>query len=246
MTGARFIGLDLTDGTRARARPSDAAILSADLAVEFQSVRLPSLASAHELTDFDLVLSQIGHQANDVLVIDGPQGLATPGSQCRQSESQLRTPGRTPDTIDPASACSGRTQYLGYLYYSVLLFRSLAGHPGVALLDLQGKGIGEANLFEAFPGATWRVLRPRMPEKATVEGVRTRTELLTELGVRFPRQPTPLSHDQLDAAVCAWLGWATRHAPDRIRAVGDPVRKGADGTLREGRILDVKTAGGRL
>ncbi|GHG88590.1 hypothetical protein [Comamonas sp. JC664] len=48
------------------------------------------------------------------------------------------------------------------------------------------------------------------------------------------------THDPLDAALCAWLGWLTRTAPEHVTAVGAPLSRDAAGWLREGRILDVR------
>ncbi|WP_233614177.1 MULTISPECIES: hypothetical protein [Corallococcus] len=57
-------------------------------------------------------------------------------------------------------------------------------------------------------------------------------------GLRFGNSGT-CTHDQLDAALCAWLGWLTRTRPGDVIAVGLPLTRDADGTLREGRILDL-------
>jgi hypothetical protein len=43
-----------------------------------------------------------------------------------------------------------------------------------------------------------------------------------------------------DAALCAWLGWLTRTAPERVHPVGLPLWRDAEGWLREGRILDIR------
>lgn len=76
-------------------------------------------------------------------------------------------------------------------------------------------------------------------KKASREGRVRRRELLEVAGLRFPEGELP-THDQLDAALCAWLGWLTRTAPERVQAVGMPLWVDSTGWLREGRILDVR------
>jgi hypothetical protein len=126
--------------------------------------------------------------------------------------------------------------FAGYIRSSVLFFQALRGVHGIRLCDL-----GERpNLFEAYPGHAWRILAGgALPSKATQAGRRARVSLLTHAGCALPDPNIDLpTHDQLDAAVCAFLG--SRHPA--MNLAGEPCRE-EDGRLREGRIL---TAGARL
>jgi predicted nuclease with RNAse H fold len=108
------------------------------------------------------------------------------------------------------------------------------------MLDVDTEALGEARLFEAFPGATWRRLAvEKLGAKASREGRERRRAVLEGRGLRFPDGELP-THDQLDAALCAWLGWLTRKAPEGVVAVGAPLTVDAHGWLREGRILDLR------
>ncbi len=68
---------------------------------------------------------------------------------------------------------------------------------------------------------------------------RARRRMLEREGLVFPRSlPT---HDQLDAALCAFLGLLWLSKSDRLRHVGEAPRRLA-GWLCEGRIVDFCTA----
>ncbi len=108
------------------------------------------------------------------------------------------------------------------------------------MLDVDTPEPGRARLFEAFPGATWRQLAvEKLGKKSSPEGRAARRERLEAAGLCFPGAGLP-THDELDAALCAWLGWLTRTAPERVHAVGLPLWRDGEGWLREGRILDVR------
>ncbi len=95
-----------------------------------------------------------------------------------------------------------------------------------------------ATLLEAFPGAIWTALaRARLPPKTRREGFAARARLLVDNGLRFLRAPT--THDQLDAALCAWMGWTLHRSPARVRAAGLPCARAAR-QLREGWIITLQ------
>lgn len=164
------------------------------------------------------------------LVIDGPQALAALGNRLRQCEALTRTPARTSDALPDAD---GRP-FAGYVRGSVLLWRELirSGWRVAETLDQ----IQSGRIAEAFPGDAWRRLSPHhLPSKATAPGRAGRLALLRQLGLRFPAEPLP-THDQLDAALCAALGYWSRHGGRAVELVGEPLRA-EDGALREGYIL---------
>jgi predicted nuclease with RNAse H fold len=231
----RFVGWDLTDPYSRACRPVDIAEVDTRGRVRFSEVRWPAAPSRGG--DFDPVVLAAAFTvgAEDVLVVDGPQALARPGAQVREAERLLRAPGRTPDVLP----VPGRP-FCGFVRGSVLLFAGLRARGGLPMLDVDTASMSEARLFEAFPGATWRVLAvEKLGAKASREGRERRRAVLEENGLRFPEGALP-THDQLDAALCAWLGWLTRKAPERVVAVGAPLTVDAQGWLREGRILDLR------
>jgi hypothetical protein len=63
-----------------------------------------------------------------------------------------------------------------------------------------------------------------------------RERLLSQAGLTFVRRPT--SHDQLDAALCAWLGWRLHRDPASVDLVGERLFRDGE-VLREGVILQV-------
>ncbi|WP_395853115.1 hypothetical protein [Cystobacter fuscus] len=79
----------------------------------------------------------------------------------------------------------------------------------------------------------------KLGKKSSPEGRAARRERLEAAGLSFAGSRLP-THDELDAALCAWLGWLTRTTPERVHAVGLPLWRDAEGWLREGRILDVR------
>jgi len=172
----------------------------------------------------------IAAAGRSVLVVDAPQALAAPGRAVRECEVALRAPGRTPDVLPVPGP-----PFAGFIRGGILFFEWLRLRTGARLADLDAVATDDASLFEAFPGAAWTVLDPRLPAKSSLSGRRRRLELLRDLGLRFPRGLP--SHDQLDAALCAYLGWLARNAPSRVALTGLPVWEDPSGVLREGRIL---------
>ena len=229
------MGWDLTDPYSRACRPVDAAEVDTRGRVRFSELRWPAPSRDGGFDPVGLAAAfPVG--AEDVLVVDGPQALARPGASVREAERLLHTPGRTPDVLPEP----GRP-FSGFVRGSVLLFAALRARGGLPMLDVDTQVLGEARLFEAFPGATWRALAvEKLGAKASREGRERRRAVLEARGLRFPAGELP-THDQLDAALCAWLGWLTRKAPEQVEAVGAPLTVEARGWLREGRILDLRT-----
>jgi hypothetical protein len=233
--GVRFVGWDLTDPYSRACRPVDVAEVDARGRVRFSERRWPTPSRKDGGFDPEALAAAFPVGAEDVLVVDGPQALARPGASVREAERLLRAPGRTPDALPEP----GRP-FAGFVRGGVLLFASLRARGGLPLLDLDTDALDEARLFEAFPGATWRALAvEKLGAKASREGRERRRAALEARGLRFPAGELP-THDQLDAALCAWLGWLTRKAPEQVEAVGAPLTVDARGWLREGRILDLR------
>ncbi|MCP3104958.1 DUF429 domain-containing protein [Myxococcus sp. K15C18031901] len=227
----RFIGWDLTDPYARERRMVDVARVDLGGRVSFGCLRWPPLTAEGVLAPEALV-ETFPVAADDVVVVDGPQALARPGALVREAERRLRAPGRTPDVL-PAP---GRP-FSGFVRGSVLLFAALHARARLPMLDVDTPAVEHARLFEAFPGALWRRLVGRgLAKKDSREGRAQRRQALETHGLSFPPGVLP-THDQLDAAGCAWLGWLTRTAPERVTAVGDPLTVDARGWLREGRIL---------
>ncbi|NPC75932.1 DUF429 domain-containing protein [Corallococcus exiguus] len=234
MTDAhRFVGWDLTDPFARAPRPVDEAIVDGDGRVRFSQRVWPSARERYGL-DPEALAEAFAVGPGDVVVVDGPQALANPGAKVRDAERKLRAPGRTPDVLPVPGE-----PFAGFVRGSVLLFAALRAHVRVPMLDLDTPSLSHARLFEAFPGATWRALAvEKLGAKSTPEGRARRQALLEASGLRFEDSGT-CTHDQLDAALCAWLGWLTRTRPRDVIAVGLPLTRVADETLREGRILDL-------
>ncbi|WNG40108.1 DUF429 domain-containing protein [Archangium violaceum] len=230
----RFVGWDLTDPYSRACRPVDIAEVDTRGQVRFSEAHWPARPSREGDFDPAHLAAAFPVGAEDVLVVDGPQALARPGASVREAERLLRAPGRTPDVLPEP----GRP-FSGFVRGSVLLFAGLRVRGGWPLLDVDTSELGKARLFEAFPGATWRALAvEKLGAKASREGRERRRAALEARGLRFPARELP-THDQLDAALCAWLGWLTRRAPEQVVAVGAPLTVDAHGWLREGRILDL-------
>jgi hypothetical protein len=230
----RFLGWDLSDPFARRPRAVDVARVDEHGGVDFEQWVWP-VPDGERWLDAEALVAAFPVGPEDVVVVDGPQALARPGFHVREAERLLRAPGRTPDVLPVPGL-----PFSGFVRGSVLLFAALHRLRGLALLDLDTPAAHEARLFEAFPGATWRGLGgSKLPKKETPEGRLRRRELLEQGGLRFSGTRLP-THDELDAALCAWLGWLLDREPSRVRAVGLPLWKDTEGWLREGRILDVQ------
>lgn len=226
----RYVGVDLTAAFGPRPRSVDIAILEGSK-LELRKWTWPEPKIVREAAQglASSFCEAIDWQPTETIVaIDGPQALAEAGT-VRQAELNLATPGRTPSTMP-----SDRAPFGTYIQSSVLLFRSLlSGDLGFRLAGLGGLPQVEANLFEVFPGAEWRVLfAGRVPKKTSKEGRKLRGQLWSFLGLSgAPSLPTADENDAIVAAVLA--KWA--------REAGHPTvllgREPRGHPLREGLIL---------
>lgn len=243
----KFLGVDLTSCFSVRPRAIDLAILDDDLNATFRQTNWPS---SHIVTARDpaqllgMTVGLLGFRQEDraILAIDGPQGLAPDGQNQRTCERILGTPGRTPCQLPPAKEGE---PFQGYIRSSVDLFASLVKTtPPSRLAGFNGISLGEANLFEVFPGAEWVVLAGKaLPAKATAAGREARRRLFAALGVKLSEASLPTA-DQHDALVGAYLAWCVHHKPESVEPVGiEPFL--ASNELREGFILHA-TASGRV
>ena len=172
-----------------------------------------------------------GPRSGDVLVVDGPLGLGEPGAAMRGCERLLAAAGKTPGRLP----VPGSRPFAGFVRGSVELAARLWAEGWLPVHD--GRDARAATMLEAYPGASWRALAgARLPRKTSVAGRRARVDLLLANGLAFDRDPR--THDELDAALCAWLGWKLHQDPLRVRLVGRPAFR-AGGKLREGVIVDV-------
>src|SRR5438132_14270224 len=119
-----------------------------------------------------------GSRQGDVLIIDGPLGLAAPGCRLRECERILATAGKTPDAL-PAP---GSRPYAGFVRGSVELALQLA-QDGCA--PATGE-VATATMLEAYPGCSWPALAGRrLPRTTTIDGFRERAAALSRSGLRF-------------------------------------------------------------
>jgi hypothetical protein len=95
----RFIGIDLTDPYARRPRSADVAIIDGQGACHFVAVPAPRVGGS--VAGW---LAPVGATptSGDVLVIDGPLGLANVGEPMRDCERLLGAPGKTPDALPVA------------------------------------------------------------------------------------------------------------------------------------------------
>jgi hypothetical protein len=230
-----FIGLDLTDPHAKSPRAVDVAVVDDSGSCAFE--KLAGIPGA----DLAAWLAPVtkGPESGDVLIVDGPLALASTGASLRHCERLLGTPGKTPD-VAPRP---GTRPFAGYVAGSVALASRLVA-AGWEPLEAPTEN-GTATLLEAYPGAAWpKLVNGKLPHKTTREGLRAREAVLTGHGLRFSRPPA--THDEADAALCAWLGWQLRrHGAGAVRLVGTPCFHSA-GRLREGVILDVQPAEQRI
>ncbi len=236
-----FVGIDLTDAYAQNPRDVDVAILNGKTGhVAFDTFAWPTLGAGWADNVVDRVRQHRGSNRT-VFVVDGPQALAQPERNIRTVEQHLRTPGRTPWQLP----VPGERPFAGYLRSSVEFFNALVAE-GFSLAEFVAHG---ADLYEAYPGAAW----PRwhcgpqaLLSKSTAVGRTQRRTILEAAGCMLPQRD--LSHDELDAALCATLGWrlffprngcAVGLAPPPTPCVVPNVAVFRDngGILREGRIL---------
>lgn len=224
-----FVGLDLTDPFSRVPRGIDIALVTEGGEVDFDLLAWhPGVPP--RFADLADEIARRFPRSEHFLVIDGPQALATPGNSRRRCEALTRTPARTPDALPEAD---GRP-FAGYVRGSVLLWRELMRSGWIVAEELDQ--IRPGRMAEAFPGDAWRRLSPhRLPSKATVPGREARLALLRQLGLGLPASLFP-SHDQLDSALCAALGYWPRNGVRSVELVGEPLRM-KDDALREGYIL---------
>jgi Protein of unknown function (DUF429) len=236
-----FVGIDLTDAYARNPREADVAILDANTGVvRFKTFAWP-LFGANWAGDVAHLMQGFRGSTETVYVLDGPQALAEPQNNIRQSEKHLRTPGRTPWQVPQP-----RTRpFAGYLRSSVELYNALVA-GGYQLAELNAEA---ADLYEAYPGAAWPRLHHAadpLQSKSTRIGRQQRRQILELMGCNFPRPN--LSHDELDAALCAALGWRFYYPQNRCDVELAPpptpsvapalaVFRDQKGILREGRIL---------
>lgn len=182
-----FVGVDLTDPYAMHPRQVTQAILTNSLEIAFKEW-------AYEASGSGLKTSQ----EDEILAIDGPQGLARPGSTMRQCERTLGTPGKTPDALPVA----GSKPFAGYVRGSVELFRELV-HQFTLASDPDDRS---SRLLEVYPGGAWPLLsKIQFARKTTVQGRQQRKAVLELRGLEFPNHLP--SHDELDAAVAAYIAW---------------------------------------
>lgn len=212
-----FVGLDL-----AVARASACAVLHATMECSFGSWD-------YREDGVGIIPSVVGDRPF-VLAIDGPQGWAAAGKR-RCCEKRLNTPGKAPFDRSPPFAGE-------YIAKSVGLFGRLRARPGFHVLGLDGSEGNPATLIEVYPGGAWKVLADGpLPRKDTAAGLDARRKLLEGRGVTFPVGCAP-DHDQLDAALAAWIAHELHRDEDSIRRVGEkPWFDRKAGCLREGFIV---------
>lgn len=222
----QFIGLDLTDAYARTPRPVDVAIVQLNGDCAF--TELPPFNTGLSVAEWLSPVSK-GTGEGDLLILDGPLGLASSGNSMRDCERTLGAAGKTPDELPIA----GSRPFAGYVRGSIELASALVEAGWEVAGDIAQ--LAKANLLEAYPGSTWfRLAGRQLAHKRTAIGRAERESILRQFGLRFSQAPT--THDQLDAALCALLGWALHVKPGTVTAVGSrPQRSG--GALREGLIL---------
>ena len=147
-----------------------------------------------------------------VLAIDGPQGWASAGER-RCCERRLNTPGKA--SFDRSPRFAGE-----YIAKSVGLFGRLRMQQEFRVLGLDDTEGNAATLIEVYPGGAWKVLaNGPLPRKDTAGGLDIRRKLLEEKGLTFPVGCAP-NHDQLDAALAAWVARELRRDEGTVRLVG--------------------------
>lgn len=218
-----YIGSDLTDRYAHACKPIDVCGLGEDLTARFwQWEWTPGPAPLIA----DAVVQEL--RTARTTMIDGPQGLATPGQSLRTCERLTGAAGKTPDTRP-----SSDRPYAKYLWSSLDLFSTLAG-AGISVSPLDYS----SGVFEIYPGDIWMRLAGRcLPRKRREAGRLARKLMLEVLGVRaLPSLPTD---DQNDAAVGAVLAAAAHGGVTGrgIQRVGQELWVDESQTLREGQMI---------
>lgn len=229
-----YLGVDLTSRYAISPRPIDVCGLtladSQTLVADFWQWRW---GSRDEPIAIDALLPEIQHAS--IIMIDGPHAFAKPGERVRSAERTLRTPGRTPSELP-----SLHLPYAGFIHSSLELF-SVFRHHGLAI----SYRTGSVSIFECYPAAAWKNLSPflALRSKRTREGRNDRCQLLQRLGVVWSHQ-AELSHDQIDACLCAVISAAMddRLAKLNVSTVGEPLYIDRAGNLREGPICSIHPA----
>ena len=224
--GRCFVGLDLSDPTALQQRPCDYAVLDTELVCTF--------GQWDYREDGSHIIPNRAVGRSFILAIDGPQGLAgAPDATMRESERRVNAPGRTPFMLPT----DGRP-YAGLITGSVRLFHRLVeSGRRFRLLGLDGTPASDTTLIEVFPGGAWKLVSngTQLPAKRTLNGRRTRTELLAGLGVQLPDGDTP-TDDQLDAAMAAWTAYKLWVGEAVIEGEG-PRLDTETGVIREGYVV---------
>lgn len=223
-----FIGIDLSDPFAKHKRRCTRAILEPDLYCTFDEWE-------YDPTGSTIVPSEIAHSPH-IVAIDGPQGLArNPSQRMRLCEQQLGAAGKSSYAFCPIGQ-----PYAGFVRGSVELFHSLYRSGDFHLHGVEQMQESNTNLIEVYPGAAWPVLtKQHLKKKRLLEGRRARYGLMVKLGITFAQRysiemlPT---HDQLDAAVAAYLAYLFKSG--KTCDYGEkPFEDTNLGILREGLII---------
>jgi len=223
-----FIGIDLSDPFAKHKRTCTRAVLGVDLHCTFDEWEYDSTGSTIVRPE----VAQLPH----IVAIDGPQGLAgAPDCRMRLCEQQLGAAGKSPYDFRPIGQ-----PYAGFVCGSVRLFYSLYKSINFHLHGTHNVQSSETNLIEVYPGSAWPVLAGhRLPKKRLLEGRRVRYDLLVRRGLTFLQKygiETPPNHDQLDAAVAAYIAYLFNNE-ETIDYGKDPFEDANVGVLREGLIV---------
>ena len=223
-----FIGIDLSDPFAKHKRACTRAILGVDLYCMLDEW-------GYDLTGRTIVPPKVANLPH-IVAIDGPQGLASsPERKMRLCEQQLRAAGKSPYDFRPIGQ-----PYAGFVGGSVRLFYSLYKSGNFQLYGMPKTKLSAVNLIEVYPGSAWPVLAGyRLNKKRLLEGRRARYKLLLEQGIVFEQRYSiekPPTHDQLDAALAAYIAYLFRNR--KTRGFGNtPFEDASVGVLREGLVV---------
>jgi hypothetical protein len=228
-------GFDLTDPFARQPRAIDVALLNVESRqVTFEQLMWNGFGYGGDANRQFMAAVYDRFSDAEVWVVDGPVALAMPELQRRDAEHELRAPGRTPWFLPEV----GARPFAGYIRGSVLFHLSLFQSERVQFVGMAANVSDHpVSLLEAYPGAAWRVLAGgRLPSKATAAGTQARRQLLSDCGLLL-QGAQRLTHDQLDAALCAYLGHLWTWNEQSVRFVGTPVSCDNARQLREGQIV---------